>query len=413
MANSRIRVGVVGLWRGMSFVNMAPHVEMELAALCDIRETELKRISAELGVPGYTDFDRFLEHDLDAVILANYCHEHAPLAIRALDSGRHVLSEVIACKTLAEGVALARAVERSGCVYMLAENYCYMAYVQEMRRLYRAGEVGEMQFGECEYMHPCTAHTLNWLAPGLNHWRNHKPSTYYPTHALGPIMYVTETMPVAVNARAILFFAGDCERLHVRRNDQAAVILCQMDNGALVTVNGILLRGHGNWYRIHGTRGLMENLRSHGNQDKLRVAHEPWDMEDGDVQERIYRPEFPEQRERAQAAGHGGGDFFTSWHFMRAIREGRPPWLDVYRGLAMSVVGIQAWRSCLSGGAPQEIPDFRDETVRAVHENDHWSPFPEDAGPGQPPPSIRGFIEPDADQIAAARAIWREMGYDS
>ena len=29
------------------------------------------------------DYARFLEHDMDAVVLANFFHEHAPFAIRA------------------------------------------------------------------------------------------------------------------------------------------------------------------------------------------------------------------------------------------------------------------------------------------------------------------------------------------
>ena len=35
-------------------------------------------------------------------------------------------------------------------------------------------------------------------------------------------------------------------------------------------------------------------------------------------------------------AGHGGGDFWTSFHFANAIRTGEQPYLDVYRGVTMS-----------------------------------------------------------------------------
>ncbi len=34
---------------------------------------------------------------MDAVVLANYAHEHAPFAIRCLNEGKHVLSEVLPC----------------------------------------------------------------------------------------------------------------------------------------------------------------------------------------------------------------------------------------------------------------------------------------------------------------------------
>ena len=406
-----IRVGVVGVKRGISFAAAAPQVGMELVALCDIWDKGLKDARKRFPkVATYSDFDKFLEHDMDAVVLANYFHEHAPLAIKALRAGMHVMSETSACKTLGEAAELSRTVEKTRKVYMLAENYCYFAYNQEMRRLYRAGEVGEVRFAECEYNHPCDSWTLNVLSPGLNHWRNWIPSTYYCTHALGPIMFITGTRPVMVNALAVARSQKDTVRDHVRRNDPGSMILCRMENGAVVHVFGLMLRGHSVWYRIHGSRGLMENLR-HGNQGMLRVVHEPWDMKKGDQRERIYAPEFPVHPDLARQAGHGGGDFFTTYYFGEAIRTGRRPWLDVYRGLDMSVVGIQAWKSALCDGVPLEVPDFRKESARKHYEGENWSPFAEDQGPGQPPPSITGWNPPSARQVAASRQVWKQLGY--
>ena len=93
-------------------------VGMELVALCDTWEDKLREVGEQFRAKGrevtlYTDYGKLLEHDLDAVILANYYHEHAPFAIRALEAGKHVMSECAACHTLAEGVALIRAVEKS------------------------------------------------------------------------------------------------------------------------------------------------------------------------------------------------------------------------------------------------------------------------------------------------------------
>jgi hypothetical protein len=57
------------------------------------------------------------------------------------------------------------------------------------------------------------------------------------------------------------------------------------------------------------------------------------------------------------------------------------------------------------------MPDFRKESSRKAFENDHWSPFPDHAAPGQPPPSIRGFIKPKAAAVARARKVWAKQGY--
>jgi hypothetical protein len=184
-----------------------------------------------------------------------------------------------------------------------------------------------------------------------------------------------------------------------------------MDNESVVRIMGLVMRGHGIWYRIHGTSGLMENLRT-GNTNSLRIVHEPWDMKEGDQHEKIYVPDFPYHAEEARNAGHGGGDFFTTYHFAEAIRKDESPYFDVYRGVEMSMVGIQAWRSCLDYGNSFEIPDFHNEEARKRYENDDWSPWPEDQKPGQPPPSIKGWNEPSEESIAYARQVWKEIGYD-
>ena len=114
---------------------------------------------------------------------------------------------------------------------------------------------------------------------------------------------------------------------------------------------------------------------------------------------------------RATRSGHGGGDFFTSYHFAEAIRSGEPPYLDVYRGIDMSIAGIQAWRSALNDSAPMEVPDFRRESVRRRYARDDWSPDPERRKKGQPPSSILGEIEPDPEAKKLARKVWAERGY--
>ena len=412
MTKERIRVGVVGLGRGRSFIKNTENASgMVLVALCDHWEVRLREVGAEHGVSTYTDYDEFLNHDMDAVILANYFHEHAPFAIKALERGMHVMTETACNGTLAEGVALCRAVEASGKVYMLAENYPYTVFSQEMRRLYREGEIGDVTYAEGEYNHPMEPHKILKLAPGLNHWRNWLPSTYYCTHALAPLVYITETHPVMVNGLSIARNWEDASS--VRRSDPGSVILCRMNNGAVFRIFGLVLPGHSNWYRVHGSRGAMETTRGPGyfGPGEIRVWHESWDIEEGKERERVYRPEWPELGELASKSGHGGGDFWTNLHFARAIRSGEPAFFDVYRGVALSSVGILAWKSALEDGRPFAVPDFRDESIRSRYENDHWSPWPESAGPGQPPPSILGNREPSPEAIENARSTWEELGF--
>ena len=406
--DQEIKVGVVGVRRGESFIKGATGaVGMRLTAICDTWEERLAAAGRNYGVATFTDYDAFLDSGLDAVILANYFHEHAPFAVRALEAGKHVLSETAANGTLADGVALCRAVERSGCIYMLAENYCYTLFSQEMRRLYQTGEIGRVTYAEGEYNHPMAPEARLRLAPGEDHWRNRIPSTYYCTHALAPLVYITGSMPRMVNGLSIS--APEVEEETVRRGDAGSVILCRTDDGAVFRIFGLSLPGHSNWYRVHGTGGAMEIARGPGyfGPGHVRVWHESWNQWPGQPLERSYLPEWPEHAELAEGAGHGGGDFWTNFHFARAIRSGEAPFLDVYRAVAMSSVGILAWRSALQEGQPVEVPDFRDEAQRAPLEDDTWSPWP--GGDPRAPSSIHPAREPSAEALERARRIWEEL----
>ena len=196
----------------------------------------------------------------------------------------------------------------------------------------------------------------------------------------------------------------------MKRSDTCAVIICRMDNGAVMKSLHGSLRGHGNYVRIHGNKGLMENSR-HGDKQRLRVWREPWEKDEGEPVEIVYKPDFPVHHNEATTAGHGGGDFFTTYHFAEAIRTGEQPYLDVYRGIDMSIVGILAWRSALTDSAPIEVPDFRAESARKSYEDDDWSPDPKRKKEGQPPSSILGTIEPSEATIAYAKEVWAKQGY--
>lgn len=68
-----IKIGVIGVGRGLDFArSAASQLGLELVALCDTWESKLNQVGREFNVTTYTDYDRFLAHDMDAVILANY-----------------------------------------------------------------------------------------------------------------------------------------------------------------------------------------------------------------------------------------------------------------------------------------------------------------------------------------------------
>jgi predicted dehydrogenase len=404
-SDKKLRLGVVGAGRGRAFMQQASAVGMQLVAICETQKDKLEQAAQAYGVAAYTDFERFLDHGLDAIALANYMHDHAPLAVQALRRGMHVLSECMAARSLAQCVELVEAVEASGCIYMLAENYPYMRSCQELRRLYHSGEIGHVRYAEGEYNHPGREDWFLSISPGLEHWRLWLPPTYYVTHALAPLMMATDTLPVRVNALSIV--EEPTQSPHsVKVSDVGSVILCRMDNGAVFRIWGLGMSSiHRIRYDLHGERGLISTAEPDP-WSTVRIHHEPWLAAPGQEADRVYSPDWPGQAELAEKAGHGGGDFWTSYDFANAIRQGQPPYLDVYRATAMSAVSILGWRSCLEDGRPYAIPNFHNPADRQAFREDRWSPFPEDAGPGQPPPSLRGYVPPSPEAVARAEAVW-------
>jgi len=383
-----IKFGIFGLGRGSTFYNTVLLCGGEVVAVCDRDETKLAEAKKLLGdkVATYQDFDAFIDHKgLEAVFLCNYFHQHAPFAIKALEKNIHVLSECTSNGTMAEGVALVRAAEKSKALYMLSENYPFMKFNQEMYRVVKDGTLGKVLYAEGEYNHPIDpydAATCKGLAPYAGHWRNHMPRTYYITHSLSPLMYITGATPVRVTAMPVWYpFPDDSPCGLGRIPDRAAVLLCLNDDDSVFRVTGCAAFGaHSNSYRICGDRGQVENIRGGG--DRIVLRYNKWDTPEGHEPEIEYRAVWRDKdRELIEKAGHGGGDFFVIREFFEAIRENKRPVFDVYFATTMASVALLGHRSLLARGEPFDIPDFHREEDRKQYENDRLSPFVDPADP--------------------------------
>jgi predicted dehydrogenase len=368
-----VRVGVLGLRRGAALARLARQAGMQVVAVCE-RDDRRREAATAPGAVAYRDVEPFLEHEMDAVILVNDFDQHAPVAIRALDRGLSVLSETAACRTVAEGVALVEAAERSAGVYMFAENYPSMPLTREMRRRYRAGDIGEVRYAEAEYLDEPA--DLASMAGDRAHWRARTPATYYCTHSLAPLAAITGTRPVQVSAFVVPTAAGPEALERARRGrGWAALLAVRLDNGAVLkSLHGFLEAGQQAWVRLHGDRGLMENLR-HGDTRTLRVVWDAEDGRDGRRAEEVYLPwpaEFPATD--ADPMGDGVAEVLMLRDFAVAVRHRTPPDQDVHFGVELSITGIQAMRSSLAGSLPVEIPDLRHPATRRVFATDDWFP---------------------------------------
>ena len=395
----KIRIGIFGLGRGAYFIENFFANDSEVVAVCDKKQWKVDEAIKETEkfggkAVGYSNFDEFIEHPMDAVYLANCFNEHAPYAIKALEKGIHVLSECTANGTMAEGVALVRAARKSNAFYMLSENYPFMLFNQEMRRVYRGGTLGQLMYAEGEYNHPMNlydADVQTSLRDSVTHWRCYIPSTYYITHSLGPLCYATAAKPVRVTAMPIFIPRPD-DCVCPKRADRMAVIMTQNDDASVFRVTGCATFGaHGNSYRICGTKGQIENLR--GTDGKIMLRYNDWEIPEGMNEVNSYYPELvDEDAEQIRNSGHGGGDFFVVRKFLEAIRTNTKPEMDELFATRLSSVAILAHRSLLAGGAPFDIPDFSLESDCVKYENDRATPF---WSPDGTPPNIPSCSHPE------------------
>ncbi|MBE6541609.1 MAG: Gfo/Idh/MocA family oxidoreductase [Ruminococcaceae bacterium] len=417
MEKKIMRVGVFGTLRGKAYVKAYLKVDgAKLTAVCDCSERSLDRVRELIDetVAVFNNFDDMIDSGLvDAVVLCNYFTEHVPFAIKAMEKGIHVLSECTPALTMAECVELCRTVERTGCKYMLAENYPFFQCNMEMKRIYDSGKLGRALYCEGEYNHPVTNHTKNGLAPGRLHWRNWLPRPYYLTHSLAPVLYITGNELKAVNCKSI-FAPDNLKGTACMVGDLAAIMLCEMKDGSLARVTGCAAwGGHGNWYRICGEKGNMENVR--GGLDKVRVQYDEWNIPEGEEEVQFIDAKWfedEEMNELSVGAGHGGGDYWVAYYFAKYVNEDLEPFFNVYRSVSMSATAILALRSSFNGGVEYKIPDFRNEEERKLWENDHDSPFPDENGNVTMPCCSHPDYKPTEEDYENAKKVWLEMGYN-
>ncbi|PCJ56564.1 MAG: hypothetical protein COA79_18570 [Planctomycetota bacterium] len=370
-SKKRIKLGIWGLGRGMSFYKTCASLNIDVVAGCDYNPVMRERFLKENPGAYVSDNDKeFLEQDFDAVLLATYCPAHADDAIQCLNAGKHVLSEVTSFHTMAEGVRLVEAVEKSGLVYNLAENYPFTKANMYLADKWKQGLFGELMYAEYEYVHECRTLCYTYIdgepvIPGSNvhNWRSWLNYHYYNTHSLGPMMIITGLRPTRVTS-----LPAEQKLEGYPTNSQSALggiasSLINMSNGAVVRNLMGSTTNDSHTQRLWGTRGAAKadgglSLRlGAGNKTKMLKV----------------QPQWPAWGNFADTMGHGGGDFWVLYYFARQILEGEPAPFDIYTAADCTIPGILAYRSSCENGKPFDVPNFRNKKERNKYKKDNFA----------------------------------------
>ncbi len=171
MRESRVGVGVIGVG-GISSYKHLPGLRLcpgaEIVALCDNNGDLVRQRGAEYGVTQvYTDYQELLRQDsVDAVIVATPTVLHRPIALAAIEAGKHLLVEKQLAMDYAESIVMYEAAERAGVRHMTAFTYRFVPAMRYLKYLLGQGVAGTPR-------HVRVARFQDWPETDLG-WRQHK-----------------------------------------------------------------------------------------------------------------------------------------------------------------------------------------------------------------------------------------------
>jgi predicted dehydrogenase len=348
-----MRIGIVGLSRGLYMAEWAHRLGIEVQAVCD-RDPERLAV-AQAGFPAARvtgSWADLLDAGLDGVVIANDFDAHAALSIAFLDRGIHVLSETAACVSEEEGRRLIAAAERSTATYSFAENYVFHPHTRLLRASVASGELGGITLVEADYLHSLSPEDTATLIGDPAHWRGRIPPTAYCTHTVSPLLELTGAWPVEVSAFPV-GPGGD--------RPAAVVLAIRLSDGTLALARHGFLTGetgsHWSWISVRGGHGMAESLRTTGEEAwSVRVRAEGWAQADGQTREAVRVP-GPYLVNDEPIDRMAEGTVAVLEGFRATVERGTPPLIPVRPAVAASLVGVAGAESLAKGSGPVPVPD--------------------------------------------------------
>ena len=157
-ANDLINVGIIGVGgRGTGVGRTFATVGVEknackIVAVCDVYQ---KRVDANKEIhkcDGYLDYREVLARkDIDAVIIATPDHQHAHMAMEAMDVGKDVYVEKPMCHTILETRRMVEKVKQTGRVLQVGSQTTSADQWWKAKKAIADGAIGQMIMSQGSY----------------------------------------------------------------------------------------------------------------------------------------------------------------------------------------------------------------------------------------------------------------------
>lgn len=386
-----IRVGFVGVGaRGAGLCQILMGMEgVQVRAVCDLKENHVLNIqnmatAAKLYKPdgywgGPHEYRKLCaREDLDLIVNATPWEWHAPIAIDAMNAGKHAAVEVPAAITTEHCWQLVETAEKTRRHCIMLENVCYFRNVMAILNMVQQGLFGELVHCEGGYQHDLiSAGELLFRNDGSLLWRGEHFAKHngnlYPTHPIGPIaqwmninrgdrfdyLVSITSKNAALDARYAERFGGKAAAKPTFKNGDINTTIIHTVNGHTVTLyfDCQSPRPADMIFRVQGTRGIYS-----GTLDKIYLEGttktiDTWEPF-GPYLEKHDHPLWKATGGTAKNYSHGGGDYLQFYRLVKALRAGTPLDMDVYDAASWSVICPMTEQSAANRGRTLDFPDF-------------------------------------------------------
>lgn len=387
-----VRIAFIGLgMRGEGAVYRYTFLEgVKVVALCDVipdKVTKANEILRERGLPeadvytGEDDWKRVCERDdIDLVYVCTQWDLHTPIAVYAMEQGKHVALEVPAALTIEECWQLVNTAERTRRHCIQLENCNYDFFEMATLNMAQKGLFGEIVHAEGAYIHDLRFLNFNDSTGYWNMWRlkhnQEENGNLYPTHGLGPVAHILnihrgDRMEYIVSVSSNQFgmtayakekFGDDSD--YAKRE----YLNGDMNTSIIKTVNGKTMmlqhdvtspRPYSRIHMVSGTKGFAQKYPRKG------ISLEPDGhsyISESALDSLLSEYEHPIVKEVGMKAkevgGHGGMDFIMDYRLIHCLRNGLPLDMDVYDAAEWSSIIELSRISVANSGKPVKVPDF-------------------------------------------------------
>ncbi len=386
-----VRIGFVGLGkRGPYAVERMSHIEgVEIVALCDQYEDRVEKMQKLLDKLGLLRAKSYSGNknawkamcenpEIDLIYITTPWAWHTPMAVYAMEHGKHAVSEVPAAKTIDECWQLVKTSERTKKHFMMLENCCYDFFELLTLNMARQGFFGEIVHGEGAYIH--NLRDLNFSKNGYPEMcrlkENYRNGNLYPTHGLGPICkvmninrgdqmeYLTSVSSNDFQMGAIAnelpakdsFYAEFAGKKY-RGNMNTTIVRTFKGRTIMIQHDVTSTRPYSRIHLVSGTKGVASKWPDPA---KISLSHEWMNEEQMKQLEEKYTPEIVKKigEMAKKVGGHGGLDFMMDWRLIDCLRNGLPLDQNVYDAALWSSIAPLSEKSVANRSNSVDVPDF-------------------------------------------------------